>query len=124
MRTIGILMVAGIAGLGLRSQPPAFEVASVKISDPDSPSNQTQWDPGRLVVRGATLKQLLQSAYQVTPLQISGGPAWLDSKRFDIQVKADGSHTKDELFQMLQPCSPAVSNSRCTARRRICPSMC
>jgi uncharacterized protein (TIGR03435 family) len=103
MRTTGVLVVTGIAGLALQAQPPAFEVASVKMSDPDTQGNQTQWDPGRLVVRGTSVKQLLQWAYQVTPLQISGGPSWLETKRFDIQAKAEGSHTKDELFQMLQP---------------------
>ena len=103
MRTMGVLVVTGIAGLALQAQPPAFDVASVKMSDAGTQGNQTQWDPGRLAVRGASLKQLLQWAYRVTPLQIAGGPGWLESKRFDIEAKADGSHTKDELFQMLQP---------------------
>jgi uncharacterized protein (TIGR03435 family) len=101
MRTIGVLVFAGIAWLALQAQPSAFEVASVKTSGAEG--NQTQWDPGRLVVRGSSVKQLLQWAYQVTPLQISGGPSWLESKRFDIEAKAEGSHTKDELFKMLQP---------------------
>lgn len=74
-----------------------------KMSDPGGQGNQTQRDPGRLVLRGASVKQLIQWAYQVTPLQVSGGPSWLESKRFDIDAKAEGSHTKDELFQMLQP---------------------
>jgi uncharacterized protein (TIGR03435 family) len=100
---MGVLVVAGIASLTLQAQPPAFEVASVKISDPGAQGNQTQWDPGRLVVRGASVKQLLQWAYQVTPLQISGGPSWLESKRFDIEATAEGSHSKDELYRMLQP---------------------
>jgi uncharacterized protein (TIGR03435 family) len=103
MRTIGVVVVTGIAGLALQAQPPAFEVASVKMSDPGTQGNQTQWDPGRLVVRGTSVKQLLQWAYQVTPLQISGGPSWLDTKKFDIEAKAEGAHTKDELFQMLRP---------------------
>jgi uncharacterized protein (TIGR03435 family) len=103
MRMMCILVVTAIAGPALQAQQPAFEVASVKISDPGRQGNQTQWDPGRLVVRGTSVKQLIQWAYQVTPLQISGGPSWLESKRFDIEAEAEGSHTKDELFQMLQP---------------------
>jgi uncharacterized protein (TIGR03435 family) len=103
MRTMGVLVATGIAGLALQAQPPAFDVASVKMSDPGAQGDQMQWDPGRLVVRRTSVKQLLQWAYQVTPLQISGGPRWLESKRFDIEAKAEGSHTKDELFQMLRP---------------------
>jgi hypothetical protein len=124
MRTIGVVVVTGIAGLALQAQPPAFEVASVKMSDPGTQGNQTQWDPGRLVVRGTSVKQLLQWAYQVTPLQISGGPSWLDTKKFDIEAKLRGRIPKTSFSKCSGRCSLTDSKSRSTARRRSSPCMC
>jgi uncharacterized protein (TIGR03435 family) len=40
-------------------------------------------------------------AYQVTDRQLSGGPSWLDSARFNIDAKADRPRTSDELHTML-----------------------
>ena len=63
---------------------------------------QTTYDPQRLLGRGVSLKGLIQWAYQVTDAQVAGAPGWIDSKRYDFEAKADGSHTRDELLQMLQ----------------------
>jgi uncharacterized protein (TIGR03435 family) len=56
-----------------------------------------------LIARGVSLKQLVEWAYQVTPVQVSDGPGWMDSKLFDLTAKADGEHSKDELLRMLRP---------------------
>jgi len=40
---------------------------------------------------GATLKMLLTLAYDVREFQISGGPKWIDSDRFDITARAERS---------------------------------
>jgi uncharacterized protein (TIGR03435 family) len=87
------------------AQPPqpAFDVASIKLSSADLKMSQTQWDPGRLFGQEVTLKQLIQWAYQVTDAQVSARPDWVDTKRFDIEAKSEGSHTRDELLRMLQP---------------------
>lgn len=38
----------------------------------------------------------------VQPFQISGGPAWIDSARYDVSAKADGAAKMPELMQMLR----------------------
>jgi uncharacterized protein (TIGR03435 family) len=43
---------------------------------------------GGLNITGATLKVLIQQAYDVRDFQISGGPGWIDSDRYDIAAKA------------------------------------
>jgi bla regulator protein BlaR1 len=60
---------------------------------------------GRCLITAATLKQIVQEAYDLRPaVGITGGPGWFDSDRFDIDAKAeDPSKTTDEqLHQMLQ----------------------
>jgi bla regulator protein BlaR1 len=74
--------------------PLTFEVASVKPSLPDALGMMLQLQPGGgLRATNLTLKQLLAFAYDVHDFQISGGPAWINSVRYDIQARAD--HTSD-----------------------------
>ena len=83
-----------------QTPPPAFEAASVKAS------NETQWqdktNPGLMVEHGATLRNLITLAFGVKDDQVSGGPKWMDSDRYDIDAKAAGPAKDPELFRMLQ----------------------
>ncbi len=56
-----------------------------------------------MIAHGVNLKQLIEWAYQVTDLQVSGGPGWMNFKFFDVEAKAEGIHTRAELLRMLQP---------------------
>jgi uncharacterized protein (TIGR03435 family) len=81
-----------------------FEVASVRPSnaDPSSPSG-IGTGHGRLDANNVTLKRCIMGAYGVGPLQISGGPDWLESDRFEISAKADQPINDDAvLMTMLQ----------------------
>ena len=87
---------------GQSSTPPAtFEVASIKPSAEDQHRTGIQMIPGGgLRVSGATLKLLLSLAYDVREFQISGGPGWINSDRYDIVAKAEreaeASHTEPQ----------------------------
>ena len=48
---------------------------------------------GRGYAKNATLKTIMATAYQVPVFQISGGPGWTDSDRFDVEGKADDPTT-------------------------------
>jgi uncharacterized protein (TIGR03435 family) len=63
-----------------------FEVASIKPSDPSvfRPIPLIQNTGPRFDMRGITLKVLIQLAYGVRDSQIFGGPAWVNSDRYDI----------------------------------------
>ncbi len=89
---------------------PSFEVASIKPSDPNSQLKIDFAPGGRLVVSHATLRFLMKIAYDVGDDQITGGPAWLGSKRFDVQAKPDkqipgdpAKMTRDQLSLFHEP---------------------
>jgi uncharacterized protein (TIGR03435 family) len=48
------------------------------------------------------LRLIMTVAYSVTDRQISGGPDWVSTDRYDIDAKADRPHPTDELHIMLQ----------------------
>jgi len=69
----------------------AFDVASIKASDPKD--NTARFDTlpgGRIIVRNLTLKFLIQYAWNVRDFELFGAPAWLEGK-YDIDAKTDGA---------------------------------
>jgi uncharacterized protein (TIGR03435 family) len=80
-----------------------FEAASVKPNTSGSESEQIRLLPGgRLEIRNMTLRMLLRTAYNVTSFQISSGPGWLDSDRFDIIAKPETDTGPAGLLLMLR----------------------
>jgi uncharacterized protein (TIGR03435 family) len=102
---IGVTMLLAITAFALYAQPtarPKFEVASIKLIKPSPEQRQMVRPlPGRLVAN-ATLRLLMQNAYTMQPFQIVGGPEWINSERYEIEAKTDGSADRTQIFLMLQ----------------------
>jgi len=65
-----------------------FEVASIKPSDPMG-RGQFQIHPGgTLDFRAVTLHSMILWAYDIRDFQLSGGPAWTASHRYDVMAKS------------------------------------
>lgn len=85
-----------------RSAAPVFEVAAIKPHHPADPGGGFSFQHGRLTISNTWLTLLVMSAYGVKDFQVSGGPDWADSERFDILAEApDRADTRD-LKPMLQ----------------------
>jgi uncharacterized protein (TIGR03435 family) len=98
-----LVMGLSCAAIAQTDALPQFEVASIKPSAPDERQTSIRLAPGRANVTNATLKELISSAWRIEPFRISGGPAWLDSARYDISAKSgNGSPKRDETLPMLQ----------------------
>jgi uncharacterized protein (TIGR03435 family) len=80
-----------------------FEVASFKPSAPDARGGQIKPSAGgeRYLADGVPVRLMLQVAYRLKPEQITGGPSWIDTDRFDLNAKAEKPSTSDELHVML-----------------------
>src|SRR5260370_41019054 len=65
-----------------------FEVASIK---PTPPGAGGRWirmqSTHEFAAKNHALKTLIAAAYNLNPRGISGGPAWLDSDRYEIVAK-------------------------------------
>jgi len=78
-------LASAIAVFGLQAQ--TFEVASIKPSGPDYQGMFVQGQPGGVRIRGATLKALVATAYNVRVFEIAGAPAWAGADPFDIEAR-------------------------------------
>src|SRR5262245_55395095 len=90
---------------------PSFEVASIRANRSTSESfgpPVRMLAGGRTIADPATVIDILRSAYRLIPAwpleswQISGGPAWISSNRFNIDAKAATDATPQQLRLMVQ----------------------
>ena len=84
--------------------PTEFEVASVHPNMLDDRIVSIKVGPGgRFTARGYTLVLLMQRAYGVMGWNVTGGPDWIRSDRFDISANANilGNLTEHQLQPML-----------------------
>jgi uncharacterized protein (TIGR03435 family) len=84
-----------------QAQSPAFEAASVKVSSAGEQVRMRR-EPGRITITNFSLKAMVRYAYDVQENQISGGPGWFDSDRWNIAATAGREITEDERRRMLQ----------------------
>jgi len=71
---------------------PVFDVAAIRVnkSDPSARSHiLSSSSNAHFRAINVTLKSLLQWAYAIPDTRVIGGPAWLDSTKFDIDATAD-----------------------------------
>jgi uncharacterized protein (TIGR03435 family) len=116
LRTIGsvslILFNVGLAFSQPAAAPPAFEVASVKVNIAGTNAGMGRGgmghgfdtitpSPAGITIINVRLKSVIQWAYHVQPVQVSG-PGWLDVDRYDVVAKAAGAVPEDQLRQMMQ----------------------
>lgn len=71
------------------AQPPdTFEVASVKLGDPLTNGTSFNFQNGAgIKIDGATLKSLVQFAYELNDYQLVGATGWMNSERYSILAK-------------------------------------
>jgi uncharacterized protein (TIGR03435 family) len=82
----------------------AFETASVKASGsvvgPDA-NNRLVYAPGAFSARNATLRRLIAEGWHLQLRQVIG-PGWLDRNEYDVDAKAAGPVTKEQVAAMLR----------------------
>jgi uncharacterized protein (TIGR03435 family) len=83
---------------------PAFEVATIKPSDPARPGQVVTLRGVEVITMNTTLHDLINLAYWLHPKQLTGGPAWTESDRYDLTGKPDapGQPSVDQMKMMIQ----------------------
>jgi uncharacterized protein (TIGR03435 family) len=107
--TIAAVTPVSFQRSGLAQGPIEFEVASVKVADPNAGQNGIYREGARFYANNATLNMLIGYAYDLRPFQVSGGPKWSDSRGFTIVANVPPGTAapqtpigRQQLGQMLQ----------------------
>lgn len=84
---------------------PSFDVASIRLHAPDDNRFGVKMpSAGRFSATGVVIKLVVMLAYDVQESQISGGPSWVTTDKWDIVAKRDDGlqHSVEETRSMLQ----------------------
>jgi uncharacterized protein (TIGR03435 family) len=74
----------------------SFDTESIRPSDPSREGFDIRPDANNFSVHGATLKYLVQLAYDLHDFQIQGGPQWMASSRYDVHAKSELPHSDED----------------------------
>jgi uncharacterized protein (TIGR03435 family) len=102
-----VVVANGISAQSIATRPSfaEFEVASIKPTPPDAGGRWIRMqNTHEFAAKNHALKTLIAAAYNLNPRAISGGPAWVDSDRYDIVAKAPNEvrPNLDEQMSMLR----------------------
>ena len=74
---------------------PAFEVASVKANTSGTAAASWAGRGSQLIIQNYRLRDIILGANGLRPYELSGGPDWIDSARFDIVARAPDGVPRD-----------------------------
>jgi uncharacterized protein (TIGR03435 family) len=97
-----ILFVLSAVSASAQQPALAFEAASIKPSGEGEGHTGSHSRKGYLVIQNQTLRDLIRTAYKLRAEQVSGGPKWITTDRYNIEAKSAGPAEDPELLQMLQ----------------------
>lgn len=101
---VGFFVAAAGAQIQVSGLPKPFEVAAIKPNKTGSNNISMGTSHGRLTVSNVTARTLILKAFRLRDIQLSGGPAWINTDRFDISAKTtDQSISDEDLWLSLQP---------------------
>jgi uncharacterized protein (TIGR03435 family) len=109
--TLSAQTPAAPAAIFMGVQPPAppwdaphlqFDVASVKANKSGPTMMMMRMLPTSFNVTNLPLRTLIMQAYRLSNYQLTGGPGWIDSERFDIVAKAPEGASPEQTPLMLR----------------------
>lgn len=104
---IRLLAAALLLGSSVTAQTPerlTFDVAVVRPSQPGLTVGGIKPLPGGFgyTASNVNVRLMIALMYGVAVRQVTGGPEWLDSERFDVEAKSDHPYGRDELHTLFQ----------------------
>jgi uncharacterized protein (TIGR03435 family) len=81
---------------------PVFEVATIKPSKPDAQGRGFQVRGRHFSTFNTSVSNIITFAYGIQARQITGGPAWLETEKYDLSAQPDGEgQPSDRQWKMM-----------------------
>lgn len=84
VRFSGLVLGVLLSLVALSAQTQTFDVISVKPNKSLGETSTERTTRGRFTATNVTIGELIQFAFGVREFQVSGGPGWLHTDRFDV----------------------------------------
>jgi uncharacterized protein (TIGR03435 family) len=81
---------------------PKFDVASIKPNNSGRLFSLQNFRAGRFTATNATVQILIMGAYDIHEFELTGGPGWITSDRFDITATAPGPQEPETVRALLR----------------------
>jgi uncharacterized protein (TIGR03435 family) len=99
-----VMGVALAAAMAFAQKPAAFDVASVKLNTSFTGGFSMGTKNGRLTATNVSVRTLILKGFHAKDFQVTGGPGWLETERYDVIAKTENtSISDDDLWLLLQP---------------------
>jgi uncharacterized protein (TIGR03435 family) len=84
--------------------PLTFDVVSIHPSDPGTQGGRIKPIPGDhgYTAQNFPVRLMIALMYKIPLRQVEGGPDWINNEGFDVEARADGPHSVDDLHTMYQ----------------------
>jgi uncharacterized protein (TIGR03435 family) len=119
----GLLLCVAAYGQ-IPGKPPAFDVASVRVSahqvGPDY-NNQISYSPSGFSAKNVTLRRLIAEANHVQMSQVAGA-GWIDTAEYDVEARTSEPSNREQMEPMLRSLLAArfkLSQQNGTRRTRV-----
>jgi bla regulator protein blaR1 len=80
---------------------PAYEVVTLKLHAPNDKMISFQILPTGFSATNITVRHLIEFAYNIKDQQLAGGPGWIDTDKYDIELRTSSSNHPQRLIQMV-----------------------
>ncbi len=97
-----IVALIAVASAPAQQPEPAFEAATIKPNNTGDGMSLIRFPGVTVSMTNQSLKIMIMFAYQIRGFQLTGGPNWMDTSRFDVEAKASPEASMDQKRQMLQ----------------------
>ncbi len=99
---ISLVLICCAAVAQQPAKKPTFEVASVRMIDPNAGILVgMSADPSMVSYRNLTLRDAIRGAYMVRDFQIAG-PDWMSTVRFEVDAKVPAGAPSEQIPEMFQ----------------------
>ena len=103
LATVGVEGQAPAGPGGAQARLAQFDVASIRQIEPPFPTGGGPWTVihGQFKAATAWPRGVIAWAYDVLTAQVRGGPAWLDSERYDFDARSDQKDAGPKQVQVM-----------------------
>jgi bla regulator protein blaR1 len=117
MTTVGVVMIAGPVAFGIASVPkiraqklepaddslPLFDHVSITRNHSGGETHSLQRKSNGLMMTNVSIREVVEFAYGLKSFELSGGPTWIDSERYDVDATMEtyGRTIRDEQYSLM-----------------------